>query len=97
MISMTPWKNWLQRMLLFDKLKLLVGQTPKVADFGPNSATGNAAAASEVDGGKMFQPHTPSEAVLRAHRTSYFLRFRKYGAKCAPSNGVDSGRGRIIR
>ena len=32
-------ENWLQRMLFFDKLKLLAGQRPEVADFGATSAT----------------------------------------------------------
>ncbi len=75
------------------------GRRPKMADFGANSATGNAAAASEAeaDGGEMFRPHTPSEAVLRAHRTSDFLRFRKYGAKPLPAMGSTPVGGRIIR
>ena len=38
MISMTSWKKRLQRMLFLDELEPLVGQTPKVADFDPNSA-----------------------------------------------------------
>ena len=68
----------------------------RLADFGANSATGNAAAASEADGGEMLRPHTPSEAVLRAHRTSDFLRFRKYGAKPLPAMGSTPVGGRII-
>ena len=67
-----------------------------MAEFGPNSATGNAAAASEADGSEMFRPHTPSEAVLRAHRTSDFLRFWKYGAKPLPAMGSAPVGGRII-
>ena len=39
MFSMTSWKNQLQRMLFLDNLQPLVGQTPKVADFGAKSAT----------------------------------------------------------
>ena len=39
MISMTSWKNRLRRMLFLDELEPLVDQTPKVADFGANSAT----------------------------------------------------------
>ena len=38
MFSMTSWKNQLQRMLFLDNLQPLVGQTPKVAEFGSNSA-----------------------------------------------------------
>ena len=38
MISMTSWKNRLRRMLFFDELEPLVGQTPQMADFGSNSA-----------------------------------------------------------
>ena len=34
MISMTSWKNRLRRMLFLYELESLVGQTPKVADFG---------------------------------------------------------------
>ena len=41
MISMTSWKNRLRRMLFLYELESLVGQTPKVADFGSKSATGN--------------------------------------------------------
>ena len=36
--SITSWKNRLRRMLFLDKLEPLVGQTPKVADFGSKSA-----------------------------------------------------------
>ena len=50
-----------------------------------------------ADGGEMFRPHTPSEAVLRTHRTSYFLRFRQYGAKPLPAMGSTPVGGRIIR
>ena len=39
MISMTSWKNRLRRMLFLYELESLVGQTPKVADFGSKSAT----------------------------------------------------------
>ena len=45
MISMTSWKKRLRRMLFLDELEPLVDQTPKVADFGANSATGNAQSA----------------------------------------------------
>ena len=38
MISMTSWKNRLRRMLFLHKLEPLVIQTPKVAEFTPNSA-----------------------------------------------------------
>ena len=41
MISMTSWKNRLRRMLFLDKMEPLVGQTQKVAEFEPNSATGH--------------------------------------------------------
>ena len=39
MISMTSWKKRLRRMLFLDELDQLVGQTPKMADLGANSAT----------------------------------------------------------
>ena len=45
MISMTSWKKRLRRMLFLDELEPLVDQTPKVADFGPKSATRNAPSA----------------------------------------------------
>ena len=45
MISMTSWKKRLRRMLFLDELEPLVDQTPKVADFGPKSATSNAPSA----------------------------------------------------
>ena len=45
MISMTSWKDRLQRMLFLDKLQPFVGQTPKAADFGAKSATSNAPSA----------------------------------------------------
>ena len=38
MISMTSWKNRLRRMLFLYELESLVGQTPKVADFGSKCA-----------------------------------------------------------
>ena len=38
MISMTSWKNRLQRMLFLDKLQPLVGQMLNVAEFGTKSA-----------------------------------------------------------
>ena len=37
---MTSRKNRLRRMLLLDKMEPLVGQTPKVADFRSESASG---------------------------------------------------------
>ena len=37
--------DWLRRMLFLDELELLVGQTPKVAEFGSKSATSNAQSA----------------------------------------------------
>ena len=45
MISMTSWKNRLRRMLFLYELESLVGQTPKVADFGSKSATSSATSA----------------------------------------------------
>ncbi len=42
---MIAWKKRLQRMLFLDELEPLVGQTPKVAEFGANSAIRNAQSA----------------------------------------------------
>ena len=50
---MTSWKNRLRRMLFLHKLEPLVSQTPKVAEVGAKSATGNARLSPPVQ-----LPHT---------------------------------------
>ena len=59
MISMTSWKNRLRRMLFLDELEPLVDQTPKVADFGANSATGNVPS-TNINLILAKEPHSPS-------------------------------------
>ena len=47
------------RMLFLDKLQPLVCQTPKVADFGANSATDNAPSADDDDERKEHRSRCP--------------------------------------
>ena len=46
--------DWLRRMLFLDELEPLVGQTPKVAEFGSKSATGNAQSADAGNERKTY-------------------------------------------
>ena len=82
---MTSWKNRLRRMLFLHKLEPLVSQTPKVAEVGAKSATGNARLSPPVQlphtsWTDVRSPRLSALSTLQAVRSAFNLHLRLGGA-----------------